>query len=191
MSDSVWPQRRPTYYVLTFPLKFFEFINCIYHIFIVHSGSLEYFVFSLGFNKLHVNIDLAFQVMLMVKNLPASAADIREAGSIPGLGRSLGGRHGNPLQYSCLKNPMDRGAWRDTIHGVEESQTHTCTHTHTHTHTHMLMPGNNHNWAEETWRINVRLSTNHYLKQKYKHDIVGICKHEYIKQTTWPKNNKC
>ena len=123
MSDSVWPQRRPTYYVLTFPLKFFEFINCIYHIFIVHSGSLEYFVFSLGFNKLHVNIDLAFQVMLMVKNLPASAADIREAGSIPGLGRSLGGRHGNPLQYSCLKNPRDRGAWRVIVQRVTKNQT--------------------------------------------------------------------
>ena len=59
----------------------------------------------------------------MVKNLPASAADIREAGSIPGLGRSLGGRHGNPLQYSCLKNPMDKGAWRVMVHGVAKSQT--------------------------------------------------------------------
>ena len=47
----------------------------------------------------------------MVKNLPANAGDIRDAGSIPGLGRSPGQGHGNPLQYSCLENPMDRGAW--------------------------------------------------------------------------------
>ena len=46
-----------------------------------------------------------------VKNLPASAGDTRDAGSIPGLGRSPGGGHGNPFQYSCLENPMDRGAW--------------------------------------------------------------------------------
>ena len=47
----------------------------------------------------------------MVKNLPANARDIRDAGSSPGLGRSTGGGHDNPLQYSCLENPMDRGAW--------------------------------------------------------------------------------
>ena len=48
----------------------------------------------------------------MVKNLPANAGDIRDVGSIPGLGRSSGRGHGNPLQYSCLENPMDRGAWQ-------------------------------------------------------------------------------
>ena len=53
----------------------------------------------------------------MVKNLPANAGDIRDAGSIPGLGRSPGEEHGNPLQYSCLENPMDRGAWQATVHG--------------------------------------------------------------------------
>ena len=46
----------------------------------------------------------------MVKNLPADAGDTEDKGSIPGLGRSLGEGHGNPLQYSCLENPMDRGA---------------------------------------------------------------------------------
>ena len=51
------------------------------------------------------------QVALVVKNLPANAGDVIDAGSIPGLGRSPGGGHGNPLQYSCLENPMDRGAW--------------------------------------------------------------------------------
>ena len=53
----------------------------------------------------------ASQVMLVVKNLPASAGNIREVGSIPGSGRSPGGGNGNPLQYFCLENPMDRGAW--------------------------------------------------------------------------------
>ena len=50
------------------------------------------------------------QVALVVKNLPANAGDIIDSGSISGLGRSPGGGHGNPLQYSCLENPMDRGA---------------------------------------------------------------------------------
>ena len=55
---------------------------------------------------------------LVIKNLPVNAGDIRGAGSIPGSGRSPGGGHGNPLQYSCLENLMDRGAWRATVHGV-------------------------------------------------------------------------
>ena len=59
----------------------------------------------------------------MVKNLPTSVEDIREAGSVPGSGRCPGGGHGNPLQYSCLQNPMDRGAWRATVHGVAKSRT--------------------------------------------------------------------
>ena len=59
----------------------------------------------------------------MVKNPPANAGDTRDLGLIPGLGRSPGGGHGNPLQYSCLENPMDRGAWRATVHGVAESDT--------------------------------------------------------------------
>ena len=54
----------------------------------------------------------------MVKNLPANAGDIRDVGLIPGLGRSPGGGYGNPLQYSCLENPMDRGAWQARVHGV-------------------------------------------------------------------------
>ena len=60
-------------------------------------------------------------VVLVVKNLPANAGDIRDMGSIPGLGRSPGGRHGNPLQYSCLENPKDREAWWATVHGVTKS----------------------------------------------------------------------
>ena len=55
---------------------------------------------------------------VVVKNPPAN---VRDLGLIPKLGRSSGGGHGNPLQYSCLENPMDRGAWRATVHGVAES----------------------------------------------------------------------
>ena len=57
----------------------------------------------------------------MVKNMPASARDVKEAGSTPGSGRSPGGPHGNPLQDSCPENPMDRGAWWATVHGVAGS----------------------------------------------------------------------
>ena len=59
----------------------------------------------------------------MVKNLPANAGDIRDVDSIPGSGRSPGGGHGNPLQYSCLDNPMNREAWQATVHEVAKSQT--------------------------------------------------------------------
>ena len=57
----------------------------------------------------------------MVKNPPANAGDIRDVGSVPGLGRSPGGGHGNPLQNSCPENPMDRGAWWATVYRVTES----------------------------------------------------------------------
>ena len=59
----------------------------------------------------------------MVKNPPANTGDVREAGLTPGSGRSPGGGHGNPLQYSCLQNPMDREAWQATVHRVEKSWT--------------------------------------------------------------------
>ena len=58
----------------------------------------------------------------MVKNPPANAGDTRDVGSVPGLGRSPGGRHSNPLQYSCLENPMDRGAWWATVYRVIKTQ---------------------------------------------------------------------
>ena len=63
------------------------------------------------------------KVALMVKNLLASAGDTGDVGSIPGSGRSRGGGCGNPLQYSCLENPMDRGAWWAMVHRVAESTT--------------------------------------------------------------------
>ena len=61
--------------------------------------------------------------MVVIKNSPANAGDIRHAGSIPRSRRSAGGGHGNPLQYSCLENPMDRGAWQATICTVGKSHT--------------------------------------------------------------------
>ena len=65
----------------------------------------------------------ASQVALVVKNPPANAGDLRNAGSIPGSGRFPGKGHSNPLQYSCLENPMDRGAWWVTVLGVTQSRT--------------------------------------------------------------------
>ena len=84
----------------------------------------------------------------VVKNLPANSGDIGDMCSIPGWGRSPGEGNGNPFQYSCLGNPMDRGAWWTTVHGVAKRHdwgtehtfacmcTHARRHTHTHTHTH-------------------------------------------------------
>ena len=65
----------------------------------------------------------ASQMALVVKNPLASAGDIRDVGLIPGSGRPPGGGHGNPLQHSCLENPLDRGAWWVMIHRVAKSQT--------------------------------------------------------------------
>ena len=62
-------------------------------------------------------------MVLVVKNPPANAGDIRDMGLIPGSGRSLEEGHGNLLQYSCLEKPMDRGAWQATVHRVTKSQT--------------------------------------------------------------------
>ena len=61
-------------------------------------------------------------MVLVVKNPSASAGDIRDTGSVPGSGRSPGGGHGDPLQYSCLGNPMDRGAWWVIVHRVSKGQ---------------------------------------------------------------------
>ena len=74
-------------------------------------------------SEMQSTLEGASQGVPAVKNLPADAADVRDEGLIPGSGRSPGGRHGNPLQCSCLENPMDRGAWGATIHRVAQSQT--------------------------------------------------------------------
>ena len=66
------------------------------------------------------------QMMLVVKNLPVNAGEARDTGLIPGLGRSSGGGHGNPLLYSCLENPVDKAGWWATVQsagGCKESDT--------------------------------------------------------------------
>ena len=80
----------------------------------------------------------ASQVVLVVKNPPATVGDIRDSGSIPGSGRSPGRGQGNPLQYSCLKNPMDRGDWRALVHRVTQRQTRL---KRTHRHTRLVRKG--------------------------------------------------
>ena len=70
----------------------------------------------------------AFQVALVVKNLPANAGDEGDADWIPGLGRSPRGGNGKPLQYACQDNPKDRGAWQATIHVVSQGWTQLSTH---------------------------------------------------------------
>ena len=74
--------------------------------------ALHSYILSLG----------ASQVALVVKNLPANAGDIRDVNLIPGLGRSPGIGNGNPIQYSCLENLMDRGSWQATVHEVSMSR---------------------------------------------------------------------
>ena len=79
-------------------------------------------------NTLHgnndkVNTTEAFLGDSAVKDLSAKAGEAGDAGLIPGSGRSLGGGHGNPFQYACLDNPMDRGAWKAVVHRVTESWT--------------------------------------------------------------------
>ena len=83
----------------------------------------ETLCFTLEINtKLYLNYG-ASQVVLVVNSLPAKAGDIRDVGLIPGRGRSPGGGHGYPLQYSCLGNHMHRGAWGATVHGVAKGWT--------------------------------------------------------------------
>ena len=78
--------------------------------------------FGLCMNWSLLCIDLwASQVVLVLNNSPANAGDLRDVGLIPGSGRCPGGGHGTPLQYLCLENPMDRGAWQAMAHRVANS----------------------------------------------------------------------
>ena len=84
------------------------------------------------------------QVVLVIKNLPVNAGDLRDMGLIPEWGRSPGGGHDNPFQYSCLKNLMDREAWRAMVNRVAKSQTRlkwlsTRAHAHIHTHANLIL----------------------------------------------------
>ena len=84
----------------------------------------------------------------LVKNVPANAGCARDLGSIPGSRRSLGGGPGNPFQYSCLENSMDRGAWWATVHGVTKSWTQLSTHAHVYVHTHTYIHTHTHIYNE-------------------------------------------
>ena len=88
------------------------------HLGYVHPSFDLHTYFAFGQTK----VPWASQVVPVVKNLPANAGDIKDVSCIPGLGRSPGGGHGNPLQSSCLENPMDRGAWRAVVHRVDTTE---------------------------------------------------------------------
>ena len=96
-------------------------VSCIVdrHFTVWPTGKSIYFSAKMGIIMVPTS---ATQVVLLGKNLPASAGDGRDASLIPGSGRSPGGGHGCPLWYSCLENPMDRGAWWATVHRVTKSQ---------------------------------------------------------------------
>ena len=93
------------------------------HVFPIPIPEMIFFIFQMFMYSSIIQHLGASQVVLVVKNSFANAGDIRDSGSIPGWGRSLGGGHGNPLQYSCLENAMDRGAWWATVHRVAKSWT--------------------------------------------------------------------
>ena len=80
--------------------------------------------YSTTVNTELANTDYCIPGAWMVKNPSANTGDKRDTSSVPGMTRSPGGWHSNPLQYSCLENPMNRGAWRATVHRVAQSWTH-------------------------------------------------------------------
>ena len=92
-----------------------------------HIGPLIFSPVCSSCHQLHLHVS---QVALVVKKPSANAGDVRDTGWIPGSGRSPGGGHGNPLQYSCLENTMDRGAWWARVHRVAESDTTEATLAH-------------------------------------------------------------
>ena len=105
---------------------------------LARTGLCSFWPVAHSLRKCYPTQNLASQMVLMVKNPPAKAGDM---GSIPGLGRFPGVGNGNPLQYSCLENPMDRGTGQAAVHRVTKSHAglkqhsthpHVCTHTHTH-----------------------------------------------------------
>ena len=86
------------------------------------AGFLGLFIYSTNIYQV-LTILRDFPGSSVVKNPPANVGDVGDSGSIPGSGRSPGGGNGTPLQYTCLENPMDRGAWRTAVHRVTKSRT--------------------------------------------------------------------
>ena len=102
----------------------------------------------------------ASQLMLVLKNLPDNPEEVRDVGSIPGLRRSPGGGHGNPFQYSCLENPVDRGAWRATAPRLAKSWTRLkWLSMHTHLNSVMLkkLTGSKKNLITCTFKMSVKI----------------------------------
>ena len=85
-------------------------------------------VVSFALHKIRNGLGLGFSDGTVAKNLPGKAGDPRNVGLIPGSGRSPGVGNGNPLQYPCLRNPLDRGAWRATVHGLAKNWTQMSMH---------------------------------------------------------------
>ena len=103
-------------------IKYYAYLGLVSEVNLFLSLFVEY----INHEQWIINILYFFRAShsaLVVKNLPANAGDIRDLGSIPGLGRSPAEEHDNPLQYPCLENPMDRGVWWATANGVTKSQT--------------------------------------------------------------------
>ena len=96
------------------------FLSVVYKALLHLTPSLISYKIVGAFSSPLCHIEWASQVALVVKSPPDNAGEVRDAGSIPGLGRFPGGRHGNSLQYSCLENPMDRRAWQAIVHRVTE-----------------------------------------------------------------------
>ena len=84
-------------------------------------GGGEYFILHLLSVFQNLNHLKIYKVVLVVNNVPTNSRDTRDVGLIPGSGRSPGGGNGNPLQYSCLENSMDRGAWQASLYEIAES----------------------------------------------------------------------
>ena len=101
--------------------------RCVHILAIVNAAAMNTGVHGCFWIRLF--IFLGFRSGLVLKNLPANARDARDMGSVPGSGRSPGWGNGNPLQYSCPKNAMGRGAWQATVHGVKKNLTGLSTHT--------------------------------------------------------------
>ena len=101
----------------SFPINDFSFYTFLC------SFSCFFSPFSLIGLSSGLSVKGASQMTLVVKNLPANSGHMRVVNLIPESGRSPGGGHGNPLQYDCLENPMDGGAWRATVHRVTKTQT--------------------------------------------------------------------
>ena len=115
-------------------------------------------------------------MVLVVNNLPANAGDTRDAGSIPGSDRSPGGGHGNPLQYSCLENPMDRGAWWAIVHGVAQSWTwmkwlSTCIHRLLRKH----WDGENDAGSPSGWDLDISYCGGQGRKQDWEGETGELC----------------